>query len=73
MRTATEGILAIYERVVGFAIARAVRNRHLDILAFEVDNGVERLLARHILGQQIQQTILRVIRCAVELDCQTLI
>ena len=73
MRTAAEGVLTIHERIICFAVACAVRNRHLDILTFEVDNGVERLLARHILGQQIQQTILRVIRRAVELDRQSLI
>ena len=73
MRTATESILAIDKRVIGFAVACAVRNRHLDILTFEVNDGVERLFARHILGQQIQQTILRVIRRAVELDRKTLI
>ena len=69
MRTALDGVLAVDEGVVLVAVLVGVGQRNLDIFAFEVDDRVERR-DRHILRQEVQETILRGIFLAVINECQ---
>ena len=69
VRTALRGVLPVDERVVALAVARPVRDGHLDVVAREVDRRIERRVG-HLLVQQVQQTVLRDVGLAVELEGQ---
>ena len=49
-------MLAVHERIIFLSILVAMRDNHLYILPFQVDDRVKRL-GGHILVQQIHQTI----------------
>src|SRR5258708_6829744 len=59
------GVLAVDERPVFLAVVVAVGEGDLDVLALEVDDGVERLAAE-LLGQEVLEAVLRFERLAVE-------
>ncbi len=65
MRAALRGVLAVDEAVVFLAVVVAVGDGHLDVIALEVDDRVERL-AVHLGGQQVQQAVLALELLAVE-------
>ena len=65
VRAALRGVLAVDEGLVFLAVVVAVGDGDLDVLAFEVDDRVERLAAE-FLRQQILQAVLRVELLAVE-------
>ena len=69
MRTALRGVLPVDERVVTLAITRSVGDGHLDVVAREVDRGVERRIG-HLFVEQVQQTVLRNIGLPVEPEGQ---
>ena len=56
VRTALGGMLAVHERLIFLSILVAMRDNHLYILPFQVDDRVKRL-GGHILVQQIHQTV----------------
>ena len=57
MRTALDRVLTVDEGVVLVAVLVGMGQRYLDIFAFEVDDRVERR-DRHVLRQEVQETIL---------------
>ena len=63
-------MLAVDERVVALAVARAVGDHHLDVLPREVDGRVERVLG-HVVVHEVQQTVFRNVALAVEIERQT--
>ena len=65
MRTSLRRILAVDERIVRLAVARAVRYDHFDVVAREVHGLVERLV-RDVVVDKIEQSVLRDIGLAVE-------
>ncbi len=65
MRAAHRRVLAVHERVILLAVMPRVRDRHLDVLALQMDQRIQRL-ARQLLVQQIAQTVLRLVGLAVE-------
>ena len=67
VRTALRGVLAVYEREIALAVARAVGDGHLDVVAREVDRRIERILG-HVLVQQVEQSVLRDVAAAVEAE-----
>ncbi len=67
VRAAHGGVLAVDERPVFLAVVGAVGERHLDVLALEVDDGVERL-ARELLGEEVLEAVLRAKGLAVECE-----
>ena len=67
VRTALRGVLAVHEREVALAVARAVGDGHLDVVAREVDRRIERILG-HVLVQQVEQSVLRDVAAAVEAE-----
>ncbi len=67
MRAALRRILAVDERIVALAVARAVGDDQLDVLAHQVDRRIERLLG-HVLVEQVEQTVLRGVGLPVEPD-----
>ena len=69
VRTALRGVLSVDERVVALAVARAVGDGHLDVVAREVDGQIERLVG-HVLVEQVEQAVLRDVAPAVEPDGQ---
>ena len=70
VRAALRGVLAVDERVVALAVARAVGDHHLDVLPREVDGRVERVLG-HVVVHEVQQTVFRNVALAVEIERQT--
>ena len=58
-------VLAIDEGPVFLAVMVAVGERDLDVIALEMDDGVERFAAQ-LLGQEVLQAVLRAERFAVE-------
>ena len=69
MRTALRGVLAVDEREIALAVARAVGDGHLDVVARKVDRRIERLLG-HVFVEQIQQAVFRNVAVAVEIERQ---
>ena len=65
VRSALRGVLSVDKRIVALAVARAVGDGHLDILARKVDRRIERLLG-HGLVEQVQQSVFRNVAPAVE-------
>jgi hypothetical protein len=62
-------VLAIDEGPVFLAVVIAVGERDLDIIALEMDDGVERLAAK-FLGQEILQAVLGAEGFAVERESE---
>ena len=69
MRTALRGVLAVDEREIALAVARAVGDGYLDVVARKVDRRIERLLG-HVFVEQIQQAVFRNVAVAVEIERQ---
>ena len=67
---ALDGVLTVDERIVLLTILVGMRQRNLDVLALQVDNGIERVVGHAIL-QQILQTIARKDAATVVHDGQT--
>ena len=67
VRTSVDGVLSVDERVVALAVARAVGDDHLDVVAREVDRGIERLLGQ-VVVHQVQQAVPRHVALAVEVE-----
>ena len=69
VRTALRGVLAVDEREIALAVARAVGDGYLDVVARKVDRRIERLLG-HVFVEQIQQAVFRNVAVAVEIERQ---
>jgi len=63
------GMLTVDKRVVLLAILVGVSNRHLDVIALEMDYRIERVHG-HVLLQQVYQTVPRHVAVTVEHDGQ---
>ena len=70
MSTTLRSVLTVNERVVRLAITVAVRDNNLDILARDMDRGIQ-WLVRHIVVDQVQKTILRDVGLAIKHDGKT--
>ena len=70
MRPAVERILPVDKGVVLLAILRGVRDRHLDIVSLQMDDGIERC-GSHIILEEIKETIPRDEAVAIEVNRQT--
>ena len=70
MGTTLDGVLTIDEGVVLLARLVGMGERNLNILAFEVNDRVERIY-RHIVGQEVEKTILGGIFVAVVIECES--
>jgi 6,7-dimethyl-8-ribityllumazine synthase len=64
VRAALGGVLAVDEAVVLLAVVVGVGDGHLDVVADQVDDGIQRL-AVHLGLQQVQQAVL-----ALETSCR---
>ena len=67
MRTAHGGVLAVHERITFFAVLVGMRKSHFDIVAFQMDDGIQRR-SRHFIVEQVFQTVFRIEFLSVEDD-----
>ena len=69
MRAAQGRVLPVDERIILFAILRSMRKGYIYIVSFQMDNRIESG-SRHIIIEQIFQTVPADNAPAVEEDCQ---
>ena len=61
-------MLSVDERVILFAIMLAVREGHLDIFAFEMNDWIANFLGGCLTGKEIEQSIFGMKNLAVIFD-----
>ena len=54
VRAPLSGVLSIYEGVVFFSIASRVRDRHLYVIPFQMDDGVANTFLIHLIRQKVK-------------------
>ena len=65
------GILAVHEGIVLLAVVVAVGHGHLNILPFQVDDGVAQVFYIGLAGEQVEQTVFGIVLLAVEVNRET--
>ncbi len=66
MRAALGGMLAVDERIILLAVLVGMRKHHLDVVALQMDDRIERI-GSQVLAQQVEEAVAAVIAFPVEI------